>query len=63
MPIGTTVRAAGAGRVVRVSCGGAFGIEIVIEHPGGHHTQYAHLAAAAVDQGDRVSTGPAEPLV
>ncbi|MEV6480487.1 M23 family metallopeptidase [Streptomyces sp. NPDC051576] len=57
VPIGTPVRAAGAGRVVRVSCGGAFGIEIVIEHPGGYYTQYAHLAAVAVDQGERVTTG------
>ena len=57
VPIGTPVRAAGAGRVVRVSCGGAFGIEIVVEHPGGYYTQYAHLAAVTVDQGDRVTTG------
>jgi murein DD-endopeptidase MepM/ murein hydrolase activator NlpD len=57
VPIGTPVRAAGAGRVVRVSCGGAFGIQVVIEHPGGYCTQYAHLAAVTVDQGDRVTTG------
>jgi murein DD-endopeptidase MepM/ murein hydrolase activator NlpD len=47
----------GAGRVVRVSCGGAFGIGFVAEHPGGYCTQYAHLAAVTVDQGDRVTTG------
>ncbi|WP_028804051.1 peptidoglycan DD-metalloendopeptidase family protein [Streptomyces sp. 142MFCol3.1] len=57
VPIGTPVRSVGAGRVVKVSCGGSFGIEIVIRHPGGYRTQYAHLAAVAVDQGDRVSTG------
>ena len=57
VPIGTPVRAVGAGRVVSVSCGGAFGIEIVIQHPGGYYTQYAHLAAVAVDQGQRVDTG------
>ncbi|MEV6548863.1 M23 family metallopeptidase [Streptomyces sp. NPDC051597] len=55
--IGTPVRAVGAGRVVSVSCGGGFGIEVVIGHPGGYYSQYAHLAAAAVDQGERVSTG------
>ncbi|MFF7447653.1 MULTISPECIES: peptidoglycan DD-metalloendopeptidase family protein [unclassified Streptomyces] len=55
--IGTPVRAVGAGRVVKVSCGGAFGIEIVIEHAGGYYTQYAHLAAVTVDQGDRVVPG------
>ncbi|MFF3373418.1 M23 family metallopeptidase [Streptomyces sp. NPDC002680] len=57
VPIGTPVRAVGAGTVVSVSCGGAFGIEIVIEHPGGYYTQYAHLAAVTVDQGQRVTPG------
>ncbi|MFI6490401.1 peptidoglycan DD-metalloendopeptidase family protein [Streptomyces sp. NPDC050564] len=57
VPIGTPVRAVGAGRVVNVSCGGAFGIEIVVEHPGGDYTRYAHLTAVTVDQGERVSTG------
>ncbi|MBC9728421.1 M23 family metallopeptidase [Streptomyces sp. TRM68367] len=57
VPIGTPVRAVGAGRVVRVSCGGAFGIEIVLQHAGGYYTQYAHLASVAVDQGERVTPG------
>ncbi|MEU6373871.1 M23 family metallopeptidase [Streptomyces sp. NPDC046909] len=57
VPIGTPVRSVGAGRVEKVSCGGAFGIEIVIEHAGGYYTQYAHLAAVTVDQGDRVAPG------
>jgi murein DD-endopeptidase MepM/ murein hydrolase activator NlpD len=57
VPIGTPVRAVGAGRVVKVSCGGAFGIEVVVEHAGGYYTQYAHLAAVTVDQGEQVSTG------
>ncbi|MFF3848577.1 M23 family metallopeptidase [Streptomyces sp. NPDC002328] len=57
VPIGTPVRAVGAGRVVRVSCGGAFGIEVVLEHADGYYTQYAHLAAVAVDQGDSVNAG------
>jgi murein DD-endopeptidase MepM/ murein hydrolase activator NlpD len=57
VPIGTPVRAVGAGEVVKVSCGGAFGIEIVLRHAGGYYTQYAHLAAVAVDQGERVETG------
>ncbi|MFE4665907.1 peptidoglycan DD-metalloendopeptidase family protein [Streptomyces sp. NPDC056716] len=57
VPIGTPVRAVGAGRVVRVSCGGAFGIQVVLQHPGGYYTQYAHLASVAVDQGERVVPG------
>ncbi|MFM9451123.1 peptidoglycan DD-metalloendopeptidase family protein [Streptomyces europaeiscabiei] len=57
VPIGTPVRAVGAGRVVKVSCGGPFGIEIVVEHEDGYYTQYAHLAAVTVDQGERVAPG------
>ncbi|MER6136632.1 M23 family metallopeptidase [Streptomyces sp. NPDC001815] len=55
--IGTPVRSVGEGRVVKVSCGGPFGIEVVLEHAGGYYTQYAHLAAATVDQGERVAAG------
>ncbi|WP_306323998.1 MULTISPECIES: M23 family metallopeptidase [unclassified Streptomyces] len=55
--IGTPVRSVGAGRVVSVSCGGAFGIEVVVRHPGGYYTQYAHLAAITVDQGQQVRAG------
>ncbi|MGW2298506.1 M23 family metallopeptidase [Streptomyces violaceorubidus] len=57
VPVGTPVRSVGTGRVLKVSCGGAFGIQVVVEHPGGYYTQYAHLAAVAVDQGDRVGAG------
>lgn len=55
--IGTPVRSIGAGRVISVSCGGGFGIEIIVQHPGGYFSQYAHLAAVTVDQGDQVRTG------
>lgn len=55
--IGTPVRSAGVGRVHSVSCGGAFGIEVVVEHPGGYYTQYAHLSSVAVDQREPVTTG------
>ncbi|MET9834364.1 M23 family metallopeptidase [Streptomyces sp. NPDC006385] len=57
VPIGTPVRAVGDGRVVKVACGGAFGMEIVVRHTDGYYTQYAHLAAVAVDQDERVDTG------
>ncbi|MEV0255309.1 M23 family metallopeptidase [Streptomyces sp. NPDC050732] len=55
--IGAPVRSVGAGRVESVSCGGGFGIEVVVRHKGGYFTQYAHLAAVTVDQGDRVRAG------
>ncbi|MEU6990745.1 M23 family metallopeptidase [Streptomyces sp. NPDC046465] len=55
--IGAPVRSVGAGRVESVSCGGGFGIEVVVRHKGGHFTQYAHLAAVTVERGDRVRPG------
>ncbi|MFK4069522.1 murein hydrolase activator EnvC family protein [Streptomyces sp. NPDC029674] len=55
--IGAPVRSVGAGRVESVSCGGSFGIQVLVRHEGGYFTQYAHLAAVTVDQGERVRTG------
>lgn len=55
--IGAPVRSVGAGRVVSVSCGGGFGIEVVVQHTDGYYSQYAHLAAVTVDQGEHVRTG------
>ncbi|MGW0150202.1 peptidoglycan DD-metalloendopeptidase family protein [Streptomyces sp. NPDC003333] len=57
VPIGTPVRSVADGRVVKVSCGGAFGMEVVVLHTDGYYTQYAHLASVAVDQGERVDAG------
>lgn len=57
VPIGTPVRSVADGRVVAVSCGGAFGMQIVVLHSDGYYTQYAHLASVAVDQGQRVEAG------
>ncbi|QIP85661.1 M23 family metallopeptidase [Streptomyces sp. Tu 2975] len=55
--IGAPVRSVGAGRVALVSCGGAFGIEVLVQHPDGYYSQYAHLAGVTVDPGERVDTG------
>ncbi|MEU0369625.1 M23 family metallopeptidase [Streptomyces sp. NPDC006283] len=55
--IGALVRSVGAGRVVSVSCGGGFGMQVVVAHTDGYYTQYAHLASVAVDQGQQVRTG------
>ncbi|MHC3392969.1 M23 family metallopeptidase [Streptomyces lavendulocolor] len=55
--VGTPVRSIGTGRVRSVSCGGAFGIEVVVRHAGGWYSQYAHLAAPVVAPGQPVATG------
>ncbi|MFC5719811.1 M23 family metallopeptidase [Streptomyces gamaensis] len=57
VPTGTPVRAVGAGTVVSVGCGGAFGISLVVEHEGGWYSQYAHLAALLASPGQQVRTG------
>ncbi|MFF8832112.1 M23 family metallopeptidase [Streptomyces sp. NPDC015131] len=57
VPVGTPVRSIGAGRVESVSCGGGFGIQVVVRHAGGWYSQYAHLAAPAVTPGRPVAAG------
>lgn len=55
--IGAPVRSVGAGRVTSVSCGGGFGMQVLVQHPNGYYSQYAHLAGVTVDQGEQVVTG------
>ena len=43
-PIGTPIFSVADGKVVHLGFSGAFGNLIVLEHPGGYHTYYAHLS-------------------
>jgi murein DD-endopeptidase MepM/ murein hydrolase activator NlpD len=43
-PIGTPVFSVANGKIVHLGFSGAFGNLIVLEHPGGYHTYYAHLS-------------------
>ena len=63
---GTPIVAAASGVVVQVisgckegarSCGGRYGNHIVIEHPNGTKTRYAHLSKTSVSVGQEVSQG------
>ncbi|MDK1473131.1 peptidoglycan DD-metalloendopeptidase family protein [Streptomyces sp. 549] len=54
---GTPVRAVGAGVVAGLGCGDAFGHQLVLRHPGGFYTQYAHLSLLQARPGQRVHTG------
>jgi len=57
-PSGTTVGAAGRGRVVFAGWdSGGYGNLVVIEHPRGVRSYYAHLARIAVRQGSAVVAG------
>ncbi|MFE5912808.1 M23 family metallopeptidase [Streptomyces wedmorensis] len=57
VPTGTTVRAVGPGRVVAAGYGRSYGYEVVIRHPDGRYTQYAHLSRVDVTRGQSVSAG------
>ncbi|WP_052499425.1 peptidoglycan DD-metalloendopeptidase family protein [Streptomyces vietnamensis] len=57
VPSGTTVRAVGPGRVVTAGYGRSYGYEVVIRHPDGRYTQYAHLSRIDVSVGQSVSGG------
>ncbi|MGW2960409.1 M23 family metallopeptidase [Streptomyces sp. NPDC001220] len=54
---GTPVYAVGPGRVVTVSCGDGYGNQVVLRHPDGYYTQYAHLSVVNVRPGQPVSAG------
>ncbi|MFI8825276.1 transglycosylase family protein [Streptomyces sp. NPDC053431] len=57
VPTGTSVRAVAAGRVVSAGWGGAYGYQVVIRHEDGRYSQYAHLSALTVREGQRVGAG------
>jgi len=54
---GQDIQAAGAGRVVSAGTEGGYGETVVIEHPGGLRTRYAHLSAVLVTPGQEVAAG------
>jgi len=54
---GQDVAAAGAGQVVFAGDRGTYGTMVVLEHPSGQRTLYAHLLAAEVKTGDQVGAG------
>ncbi|WP_051821553.1 peptidoglycan DD-metalloendopeptidase family protein [Streptomyces sp. NRRL F-5065] len=57
VPVGTTVRAAGPGTVVKAGVGVSYGNEIVIRHDDGVYSQYAHLSSISVSEGQKVKGG------
>ncbi|WP_060179183.1 LysM peptidoglycan-binding domain-containing M23 family metallopeptidase [Streptomyces sp. IMTB 1903] len=56
-PMGTTVKAVGAGTVVSAGWSGSYGNEIVIRHADGKYSQYAHLSQLSVSSGQSVTAG------
>ncbi|MFE3829632.1 transglycosylase family protein [Streptomyces sp. NPDC059092] len=57
VPTGTSVKAVAAGRVVSAGWAGAYGYQVVIRHTDGKYSQYAHLSALTVREGQSVGGG------
>jgi murein DD-endopeptidase MepM/ murein hydrolase activator NlpD len=57
VPTGTSVTSVTEGTVVSAGWAGSFGYEVIVRHPDGIHSQYAHLSAISVSAGQPVSTG------
>ncbi|WP_137988653.1 M23 family metallopeptidase [Streptomyces vilmorinianum] len=62
VPVGTAVKAAGAGTVVKAGPNGggdgpAYGNAIVVKHANGKYSQYAHLSKIKVSVGQKVAAG------
>ncbi len=58
-PVGTPIFSVANGKVVHLGYSGAFGKLIVLEHPGGYHTYYAHLSGynSELDVGNEIRRG------
>ncbi|MGV9646324.1 peptidoglycan DD-metalloendopeptidase family protein [Streptomyces sp. NPDC003514] len=57
VPTGTSVKSVGAGTVVSAGWEGSFGYQVVVRHADGRYTQYAHLSAISVKDGQSVGAG------
>ena len=54
---GTSVMAASGGTVTQAGWGGSYGYTVLITHPGGTQTRYAHLSRVNVSVGQYVNQG------
>lgn len=56
-PVGAPALSADAGRVIRADGRnvGGYGNQVIVEHPDGRRTRYAHLSQLGVKVGDRVA--------
>ena len=56
-PTGSPVYATGDGWVTKANWWSSYGIIVVIRHPSGHETRFAHLSAVTVQEGQMVRKG------
>ena len=57
VPLGSPVRAAGGGVVERAGTDSAFGLFVLLQHPGHYETMYGHASRLLVREGDSVQAG------
>ena len=57
IPVGTKIFASSAGTVVRADYNGGYGLCVLISHPDGRMTRYAHCSKLYVKEGQKVSAG------
>ncbi|WP_435841295.1 serine/threonine-protein kinase [Streptomyces fagopyri] len=57
VPSGTSVRAVVTSQVISAGWAGSFGYQVILRHPDGLHSQYAHLSALSVRSGQTVQGG------
>jgi murein DD-endopeptidase MepM/ murein hydrolase activator NlpD len=57
VPTGTSVKSVAAGRVISAGWGGSYGYQVVVRHGDGRYSQYAHLSAISVKDGQSVGAG------
>lgn len=61
-PVGTTIYASCGGTVIQASYNGGYGKNVVISHPDGRMTRYAHNSKLLVQVGQKVEQGEAIAL-
>lgn len=59
VPVGTTVRAARAGKVISAGGAGGYGLKVDVDHGEGVVTRYAHMSRIDVRLGQTVAGGAA----
>ncbi|HTV68353.1 MAG TPA: peptidoglycan DD-metalloendopeptidase family protein [Rhizobiaceae bacterium] len=56
-PMGSSIRATAAGKVVKAGWNGGYGRMVEIDHGNGFSTRFAHMSKITVKEGDRVAAG------
>ncbi len=57
VPAGTPIHATADGEVVRAGEAGGYGLLVILHHPSGYETRYAHMARIAVTPGRKLRRG------